>query len=381
MLFQNGISRGQIAIDKFVCACQRGTDATLCQLLSSGDVHPDATSEEGKTALTLAILQRADNAVRILLQHGADVNKTSHVYYQRDHLSPNMCSYDESPLNTAARLDYSSISKLLIESGAHVNVQSECRLPQGVQTVKDRTALHFSADQGNVEVASYLVKHGAVVNITDKQQETPLHLAVRCRGSIKCGGQREVVSLLLQHGSLPNAANRSSQVPLYLAAFYGCAGKASVLISSGADVNFSCSRDNSLYGYVTALHVAAAKNRVHLAKLLVGHGACMNITNALDYTPLQVNLQTQSKSRVADLLILHGASLSVIDYNGFTLMATLIHNMRLDCELLARLLVCAGYSLNRDLWIQPEHLRENWSTSSKAGTSIWSITVRVPTGN
>ena len=66
------------------------------------------------------------------------------------------------------------------------------------------------------------------------------------------------------------------------------------------------------------------------------------------------------------MLIIHGAYLDLVDYNGLTLMATLIHNMRLDCEILARLLVFAGYSLNHDLWILPENRRQTWRNSSAA---------------
>ena len=299
--------------------------------------------------------------MKTLLKYGANIDATSHVFYHRDHASSNICSYDETPLCTAARLNCLNIATILIEYGADVNIQSECRPPQGFEKVKDRTALHFAAECGSIATVSHLVKHGAKVNIADKQQETPLHLAVRCKGRL-CENQIEVVRLLLQYGSLPDLANKCAQVPLYLASFYGCVIKAGILIEGGADVNYSCSRENSIY--VTALHVAAAKNRVHLAKLLIENNADLNVTNALNYTPLQLNLHTLNRSSIAVMLITHGAHLELVDYNGLTLMATLIHNMRLDCEILARLLVFAGYSLNHDVWILAEHQRLKWRTDS-----------------
>ena len=66
---------------------------------------------------------------------------------------------------------------------------------------------------------------------------------------------------------------------------------------------------------------------------------------------------SHDQSSVAKLLIQHGASLDSIDQRGLTLMATIIRNMRLDCEHLAKLLVYAGYDLSKDDWLKPPELR------------------------
>ena len=68
---------------------------------------------------------------------------------------------------------------------------------------------------------------------------------------------------------------------------------------------------------------------------------------------------SHGQSSVAKLLIQHGASLDNIDQRGLTLMATVIRNMRLDCEHLAKLLVYAGYNLSKDYWLKPPELRNS----------------------
>ena len=43
------------------------------------------------------------------------------------------------------------------------------------------------------------------------------------------------------------------------------------------------------------------------------------------------------------------------DRHGRTLLATCIHNLRLDCESLAVLMVQAGYDLSHDVWLDPDY--------------------------
>jgi len=139
---------------------------------------------------------------------------------------------------------------------------------------------------------------------------------------------------------------------LYLSALYGCTATVDVLLRHGAGVNSGCS---SAAGHGSALHVAAYKDRLELASLLVAHGACVNHVNGPGVTPLQLNVAVHSRSEVAPLLVYHGARMDGRDRHGRTLLATCIHNLRLDCESLAVLMVQAGYDLRHDLWLDPDY--------------------------
>lgn len=139
---------------------------------------------------------------------------------------------------------------------------------------------------------------------------------------------------------------------LYLSSLYGCTANVEVLLRHGASVNSGCSTAG---GHGSALHVAAYKDRLELASLLVAHGACVNHVNAPGVTPLQLNVAVHSRSEIAPLLVYHGARMDGRDRNGRTLLATCIHNLRLDCESLAVLMVQAGYDLHHDLWLDPDY--------------------------
>jgi len=139
---------------------------------------------------------------------------------------------------------------------------------------------------------------------------------------------------------------------LYLSSLYGCTANVEVLLRHGASVNSGCSAAG---GHGSSLHVAAYKDRLDLASLLVAHGACVNHVNAPGVTPLQLNVAVHSRSEIAALLVYHGARMDGRDRNGRTLLATCIHNLRLDCESLAVLMVQAGYDLRHDLWLDPDY--------------------------
>jgi len=96
-----------------------------------------------------------------------------------------------------------------LEAGADINARSSRAMPH----LDGATRLHDAAWDGNVEIASYLVNHGADVNSkTSLTGETPLHFAAG-------HGHREVVRLLLKHGADPSVkrALRDRKTPLDLA--------------------------------------------------------------------------------------------------------------------------------------------------------------------
>ena len=143
---------------------------------------------------------------------------------------------------------------------------------------------------------------------------------------------------------------RISCSPLYLASFYSCVEKAEILLLYGADPNMLCTRCNS---YGSALHIAALKNNHALAERLIAYGTNLDMQNSQGSTPLHLNICFNNKSSVASLLIRHGARMNGADRFSYTLLAVVIRDMRLDCETLARLMVFAGYTLARELWLYP----------------------------
>ena len=357
-------------LEKLISASKQGNLNSLTDLLSQKTLDVNHIGHDGKSALYHAISQQHIPAIKALLQHGVDVQQTSFATYHRDHTGVHLISCDEPPLVTAARVDNTEIVQILLGNGAYCDAQAVCHTHLSGVSINDRTPLHFACLNINVEMVQCLMNYNAEVNIRDKQGEYPIHAAVRCR---QCIPQIKIVQLLCTHGADVNGLNKFDCTPLYLASFYGCTSKAEMLILHGADVNKLCERESS---YGTALHIAAMKNRLALTEKLVTHGAKLSFRNALHYTPLHLNINSHSESSIAPLLIYHGANTEGFDKFNYTIMASVIRNMRFDCELLAKLLVYTGYDLEQDSWLSPKGYGD--STSRKRQDSESSDTGSIP---
>lgn len=339
--------------EKLFQASKQGDTACLHSLLSHKSLNLDHIGHGGKTALYHAINQQHIGAVKALLDHGVNVEKSSFATYHRDHAGVQLMSSDEPPLVTAARVDNADIVELLLQAGASVNSQALCHTNLSGVSIQDRTALHFACENVNVTMVSCLLRFHADVNIKDKQCESAVHVAVRCH---KCSDQSEIVKLLCQNQSDVNSVNKIECPPLYLASFYGCVQKVNILLSYGANVNKLCERESS---YGSALHIAAMKDRYELSDCLISSGAKLSLHNGLSYTPLNLNINAHSKSDVASLLLYHGAETDGLDKFNYTVLGSIIRNMRFDCEVLAKILVNIGYDLGQDLWLSPAWLNDS----------------------
>ncbi len=147
--------------------------------------------------------------------------------------------------------------RALIESGADV----DAALGDGM------TALHWSAERGDSEIAALLLNAGAEVESTTRLGAyRPLHLAAK-------GGHTPVVQALLQAGATPKAGTTTGDVtPLHLAAASGSASSVATLIKGGADVD----RGETAWGQ-TPLMFAAAAGRVEAIRALLDGGAAADI--------------------------------------------------------------------------------------------------------
>lgn len=359
--------------EKFLKACRAGKLCDIEQLFRCHSIDLDAVGNDHKTPLFHAITARCLSAVRFLVKHGANVCKKSFVFFRLDCSAINFESCDEPPLVTAARAGSTEILLCLLQNGCSPNQLSDSPANHAALASKVSTgsALHFACDATNIDMVRLLLTYNADVNATDRRLECPLHLVVRCKGAV-CSIQCEILDLLCKNGAKVEAMNKKECSPLYLASLYGCTSKVETLLRYGASVSSCSDRDG---GYGSALHIAAFKDRAELASLLVNNGAQINQVNANGFTPLQLNINTHSKSDIASFLIYHGSIMNGLDKNNLSLLASCINNLRLDCESLAVLMVEAGYDLNQDLWLVPQELRIIFKPSSEVTTCVSSISI------
>jgi len=118
-------------------------------------------------------------------------------------------------------------------------------------------------------------------------------------------GCLEVVALLLRLGVDPNIRGRGDHTPLYCVA-NECASETGpevvrALVRAGADVNMCGGVTRA-----TALHMAARRGHVGIARALVDSGAAVNAQDRKGDTPLQRAINCRQNG-VSELLLERGA--------------------------------------------------------------------------
>jgi len=96
-------------------------------------------------------------------------------------------------------------------------VRAHIHAGTNIDTVDDwtgKTALHYAAEYGHIEIAELLLTNGAAVNRRDDDKATPLYFAA-------VGGFVEVARLLLVYGADINARDKARETPMDGAVFFG----------------------------------------------------------------------------------------------------------------------------------------------------------------
>ena len=283
-----------------------GDTSRVVTLLHSGaDANYNEVSFKnvgGATPLHFAASRNNTSIAAILLKNKADIDAAD--------------NDGQTPLDWALHEDAEDaveVIDLLIQAGAHLSlhraaqlgrlsdVQAFARNIQDVNAVDGRgiTALYYAAEKCRPEVAAFLINKGAMIDAADKSQFTPLHEAA-------ANGCPSVASLLLEHNANANVITEnlspfhSILSPLHLAAAHCEASHlrvAELLIQAKADPNLKDSAGE------TALHAAARKNCVAMARILLLGGAEANTRDKLGETPLD---EVNSAPQMEELLQQYG---------------------------------------------------------------------------
>ncbi|XP_078435400.1 ankyrin repeat family protein [Wolffia australiana] len=175
------------------------------------------------------------------------------------------------------------------------------QLGKTVSDVKDankRTALHFAAREGKINVCKYLIEElGLEVDIKDEEGETPLIHA--CRQE-----QLETVRYLLDRGADPSASSDLGATSLHHSAGTGNIELLNLFLAKGVNVNSHCDSG-------TPLIWAAGHDQVEAVKVLLNHQANPNARTDDDITPLLSAVAAGSVSCLK-LLIESGAEVNIM---------------------------------------------------------------------
>lgn len=296
----------------------RTSNLEAAKTLLQAGANPNAREAwRGQTALMWAAAEAQPAMVKLLIEHGADVNARSNVnqWERQVTAEPRMQARPSggfTPLLYAARRGCAECARHLIAGGADVNLND----PDGVSPLLLAT-LNFSFD-----TAAALLDAGANVNKWDTWGRAPLYAAVDMH-TLPTGGRADrpsadqtsalqIIERLLQAGANPN--QQLKLFPPYR----------SLRDDRGAD--------NMLTVGTTPLIRAAKAGDIAVIKLLLAHGAHVNLATANGITPLMAaagnsstpldtrgRYKTQAQALEAiQLLLAAGADVNARDRNGQT---------------------------------------------------------------
>ncbi|KAL8835098.1 MAG: hypothetical protein Q9170_003454 [Blastenia crenularia] len=218
-----------------------GLEHVVRVLLKSG---VDANVQGGAycTALIAAASQGYLSIIRILLDHGADVDaKGSWTFF--------------TALQAASYFGHESIAEVLLDKGAKPNRR---RLNEDISD----TALGLACEAGHKSIAEMLIDRGSDVNLLAGGYGYPLSAAAE-------RGHYDVVRLLLRKGAKVNNEGGLYSTALQAAASAGSESILRLLLDEGAHVNVSGGV------FSDAMRASSVRGHHGCVEILLEHGAGM----------------------------------------------------------------------------------------------------------
>ncbi|KAL8972866.1 MAG: hypothetical protein Q9197_002596 [Variospora fuerteventurae] len=307
-------------------------------LAQTNDIN--VLSYEGRSALHLAAANDQTAAIKILLEHGSDIEC--------------MDKFKATPLLVAAVTSSKAAFELLINQGANVlamdkdgdvpftSVNWDSPIPI-LQQLLDRgadvdyvspdqgTCLMKQVERGDAQTVHWLLEKGASVNIQNHDLETALHKA-------SYRGLLDIVDLLLSHGADADISDKNGYSALHVACLRDQWNVTSRLLDHGVDVNKQNDRGT------TALHVAVWHDNLRCLILLLAHGADVEKQDGSGESPLYIAAGRDSPHSISALLEA-GADVNKQSSYGTT---ALVRAARRDSRRALSVLLEAGADINKE---------------------------------
>ncbi|KAG4441578.1 hypothetical protein IFR05_002963 [Cadophora sp. M221] len=229
-------------------AAEFGLSTIVCKFLLSG-TGVNTRGNRERTALQAAVSGGHETLVRVLLEHGADLEKND--------------LHGASALSEAILSNQLNMVRLLVENRACIEAidyhrRQETALQKAIQCAPVSDLLldsAYLADDRDIEqkfqsegsmngsafgIIQYLLDQGADLESRDYFQRTALSIATK-RGS------ESLVALLLGKGARINVQDIDGMTPLHMSAERGHLGLVNLLLENGADIEALESRGRTAY--------------------------------------------------------------------------------------------------------------------------------------
>ena len=231
------------------------SEPLIVELLLESGADPDRQNASGATALMYAIRAEDMDSIRLLMQHNASTSIRS-----RD---------GRTPIDIARQTGSEAIMRLVLglSDGLALRAKAQPSLPMEVMrrgslpscsSADRRTRAFFEAiSEGDLERVERILQMAFDVNCTDDTQCRPLHFAVE--------GEADLVTMLIDHGADVNAANEAGETPLMAAVRFCDVECTTILLQSGASCSSRDKAGRSVEDYAKASKSSLIQNLVREA--------------------------------------------------------------------------------------------------------------------
>ena len=287
----------ELGVTPLYLACQNASTA-MVETLAAG-ANPNATLPSGESVLMTAARTGSADAVRALLERGADPNARE-------------TSHQQTALMWAASHDHPTVAQALIDHDADVHARARIRdrvvhgdrlLDRFSGSLENRnlggfTPLLLAARENAVESARVLLAAGANVNDTAPTGASALVIAAH-------SGRGNVAALLLEHRALPDT-HGAGYTALHTAVLRDDIGLVRGLLANGANPNVRLTKgtpvkylsqeyalSSTLKG-ATPFWLAAKYVEAEMMRVLAGAGADIELPIQSGTTPLMAAIDNPS---------------------------------------------------------------------------------------
>ncbi|MFC1842117.1 ankyrin repeat domain-containing protein [Candidatus Dependentiae bacterium] len=176
-------------------------DIKLVTLMLQKNANPNQKVENISLFYPIALATSKGDLeiIRLLVEHGADVNVKSFIFPCLE-ATPLIITVQKNDLNGA---------KYLLENGASLNIKG--KLVSFNKRERSFTALEMAIENKNTEMANLLIKNSTNTNYECENKQNSLMIAVS-------KDQPELVEILLKNGAKPKNKNSYKAAALFVAA-------------------------------------------------------------------------------------------------------------------------------------------------------------------
>ena len=319
---------GNINHTPLMIAAEKGHINAVTFLIRNGADVDLQDQNYGETALFCAVrgFDASCEVLNCLTKNGADINASS--------------KGTLTPLMIAAKMGCINAVTFLMERGTIVDLQDKDGKAAlhyavlGCDTTGDvsrclgtQNRLMTPVEKGHVSVATFLIEHGANVNLQDKYGRSALHHAVH--GS---DASLEILKCLIEIGADVNAHTKIKRTPLMMACEYGHSNAVTCLIEHGANVS-----PKDEYCYTALHHACRFHSSCEILSCLIETGADVNAHAKNKSTPLMMACEYGHLNAVT-FLTEHGAHAGLRDEDDKTALHYAVCGSDVSCEILSYLI-------------------------------------------